>query len=103
MTESEKLEMLKSMSGETDEGLLLIYLTLAGQKILERAFPFHPEVTEVPAKYNLTQIEVACYLINKRGAEGQTGHSENGIARQYENASVPKSMLRDVIPAASAI
>ena len=35
------------------------------------------------------QIEIAVYLYNKQGAEGQTAHSENGISRTYESADVP--------------
>ena len=34
----------------------------------------------------------------KRGAEGQTQHSENGITRQYENADIPSSMLKSLTP-----
>ena len=44
------------------------------------------------------QIEIAVYLYNKQGAEGQTAHSENGISRTYESADVPESMLRGIAP-----
>ena len=37
-------------------------------------------------------------MLNKRGAEGQLQHTENGIQRQYENADVPASMLKPVTP-----
>jgi hypothetical protein len=53
---------------------------------------------EVPRRYGYLQCEIAAYLLNKRGAEGQTGHSENGISRSYESADVPESMLSEVIP-----
>jgi hypothetical protein len=43
-------------------------------------------------------VEIAAYLLNKRGAEGQTSHSENGISRGYESGSIPESMLSDVLP-----
>ena len=55
-------------------------------------------MTEVPTKYHHLQIEIAGYMLNKRGAEGQTAHTENGIVRQYENADIPASMLRTVTP-----
>ncbi len=98
MTESEKLAMLKNLSGETDEEVLLTFLTLAGHKIIQRAYPYRADIEEVPAKYATNQVEIACYLLNKRGAEGETAHSENGISRMYENADVPDSMLTNVIP-----
>lgn len=103
MNERDKLEMLKSLSGETDESILLTYLTLAGHKIILRAYPYRDDVLEVPSKYATLQIEIACYLLNKRGAEGETYHSENGINRSYENADVPDSMLSRVVPVARVI
>lgn len=98
MTESEKLAMLKNLSGESDEGVLLTFLTLAGRKIIQRAYPYRTDIEEVPGRYATTQVEIACYLLNKRGAEGETYHSENGINRSYENADVPDSMLSRVVP-----
>ena len=99
MTEIEKRIVLRSMIGGTDtEEVLSAYLNLAGSKIIARAFPFSNEVTEVPTKYHTLQVEIAAYLLNKRGAEGQVSHTENGITRQYENADVPDSMLNAITP-----
>ena len=78
--------------------LLSLYLDIAGKKILDRAYPYRDDVTEVPPKYEHTQLEIAAYLLNKRGAEGETAHNENGINRSYENADVPSAMLRGVTP-----
>lgn len=99
MTEEEKLTYLRAMVGgsDTDE-VLSIYLAVAGKKIIARAFPYDDTVTEVPSKYDTLQCEIAAYLLNKRGAEGQTQHTENGISRQYENADIPSSMLKVVTP-----
>lgn len=102
----ETLDILKIMLGKPDgneeewsDGVLIAYLALAGQKILGRLYPFAiPEGAEVPERYQSLQCEIACYLLNKRGAEGQTSHSENGISRAYESASVPESMLFEVVP-----
>ena len=99
MTQTEKLQLLKAMVGESDtEEVLLAYLNIAGSKIINRAFPYHTDVTEVPKRYEFLQCEIASYMLNKRGAEGQTGHSENGISRTYESADVPESMLGAVTP-----
>jgi hypothetical protein len=104
MTEVEKLSLLRAMVGtpNTDENwsddVLISYLTIAGRKIINRAYPYDDEVTEVPRRYGYLQCEIACYLLNKRGAEGQTAHSENGVSRSYESADVPESMLSEVIP-----
>jgi len=99
MTDAEKLTTLKVMVGgsDTDE-VLSTYLLIAGKKILARAYPYDSTKTDVPAQYELLQCEIAAYLLNKRGAEGQTSHSENGTARAYENADVPTSMMSVITP-----
>lgn len=99
MTDTEKLTYLRAMVGgsDTDE-VLSTYLVVAGKKIIARAYPYDDTVTEVPDKYDTLQCEIAAYLLNKRGAEGQTQHTENGISRQYENADIPSSMLKVVTP-----
>lgn len=103
MTNTEKLTMLKAMTGEQNEEVLSTYLAIAGNKVLKRAYPFDDTVTEVPDKYAYNQVEIAAYLLNKRGAEGQTAHSENGISRSYEDGDVPPTLLREIVPCASVV
>ena len=98
MLNAEKIVLVKSMSGESDESAVSAYLSLAGDKICRRAYPFDPTVTEVPEQYSYLQVEIAVYLLNKRGAEFETSHSENGISRTYEDGDVPPSMLRQIVP-----
>ena len=98
MSETEKLNMLAGMTAEKDRSVLLTYLNLAGERVCRKAYPFKPECHEVPEKYAYVQIECAAYLLNKRGAEGETYHSENVIQRTYEAASIPDSMLKAIVP-----
>lgn len=104
MTEVEKLSLLRVMVGQpaTDENwsdaVLTSYLTIAGDKIIKRAYPYDDTVEEVPRRYGVLQCEIAQYLLNKRGAEGETSHSENGVNRAYENADIPESLMSEVIP-----
>lgn len=99
MTDEEKIKTLKAMVGNSDsDDVLSTYLLLAGRKIINRAYPYDSSVTDVPTEYETLQCEIAAYMLNKRGAEGQTQHTENGISRQYENADVPASMLKAVTP-----
>ena len=109
MTNMEKLALCRTMveqpedaEGWSDE-VLTSYLTIAGQKILNRAYPYDDTVEEVPRRYDVIQCEIAAYLLNKRGAEGEVSHSENGISRTYESANVPESMLCDVTPMCGVI
>lgn len=103
MTDTEKLTMLKAMTGEKDESVLSTYLSIAGNKVLKRAYPFDSTVTVVPDRYAYNQVEIAAYLVNKRGAEGETAHNENGISRSYEDGDVPPTLLREIVPCASLI
>ena len=104
MTEIEKLALCRVMVNQPvdsdgwSDNDLRAYLGIAGQKIINRAYPYNDTVTEVPVRYGYLQCEIATYLLNKRGAEGEVAHGENGISRTYENADVPDSMLSDVIP-----
>ena len=104
MTEVEKLAMCRVMvdqpataTGWSDD-VLKSYITIAGQKILNRAYPYDNTITEVPRRYEYLQCEIAAYLLNKRGAEGETSHSENGISRTYESSDIPESLLGNVTP-----
>lgn len=104
MTEVEKLVLCRAMVGQSDEAegwsdeIIKSYLRIAGQKIINRAYPYDESVLEVPRRYGVLQCEIAAFLLNKRGAEGEVSHSENGISRTYENADIPESMIRNVIP-----
>jgi len=97
----QKLALLKTLVGdvrETDDQLLAL-LTLAGDKILAKRYPFGvPEGAEVPSQYSSLQVELALYLCNKRGADYQKSHSEDGVSRTWESES---DLLRAVVPMCS--
>lgn len=107
MTEERKIAMLRSMmeGDNTSDNILSVYLELAGQKILNRMYPFKEDYAgiEVPDKYVMLQLKISCYMLNKRGAEGQIQHIENGIHRNYGDADIPESMLSDVVPFCSVL
>ena len=108
MTDAEKLTLLKTMievgDGDTDE-VLSVYLSLAAQEILNIAYPFVTDFSEVdfPSKYDYLQVQAAAYLWNKRGAYGETAHNENGINRTYEAAHLPKSVIQQITPECGVI
>ena len=96
----DQLQTLKTLIGvdDSEDDLLLTLLSLAEGKILERLYPYDHSKETLPTRYVGKQIEIAVYLYNKQGAEGQITHSENGISRTYESADVPESMLRGIAP-----
>ena len=99
MTDTEKIDLVKAMSDETDDGVISAFLTLAGETIYNYADPYRKmEKADLLDKYGSIQAKAAAYYLNKRGADGQTGHSENGISRSYENGDLPLSLLREITP-----
>lgn len=110
MTLESKIEMLRTMMGndEDSDEVLSVYLDLAKHKILNRMYQFPDDyeysgTMDVPDRYVSIQLNISCYLLNKRGAEGEIQHIENGIHRNYGSSDIPDSMLKDVIPFARVI
>lgn len=103
MTDSELISYVRaylpsnSVDRDTD-ATVLVFLDIAAKKIIARAYPYDNTVTAVPPQYETLQAEIAAYLMNKRGAEGETSHTENGITRQYQSADVPSSMMNIIVP-----
>jgi hypothetical protein len=95
----EKVELVKAMTDETDDGIILAFLSLAGDAVYHAACPYrNSDKTSVVSEYEGVQIRAAAYYLNKRGAEGEKSHGENGISRTYENADLPNSLLREITP-----
>lgn len=98
MTREEKrtaLAALLAPDTDTDE-VLDAMVDQAGAEILNKMYPFgYPDWTEIPARYEQLQVRLAAELYTKRGAEGQTTHSENGISRTWPEKS---AILRMVVP-----
>lgn len=103
-TQLERLKIHLEITDSSEDALLRDILTSAKNAILARRYPY----TEYPMdetgetilekRYEDLQIRIAVYLYNKRGAEGQTAHNENGINRTYESADVPESLMRGITP-----
>lgn len=90
MTSAEKRAALAvSLAPDTDtDEVLDNVLADAEALILDRMYPFgYPDGMVVPRRYERIQIQLAVELYSKRGAEGQTGHSENGISRTWSEKS----------------
>ena len=106
MTTEEKLVRFGVLiSPDTAETDLAMYLLEQAEGIvLNRRYPFGPpEGATVETRFDHIQIAIAVELFSKMGAEGQTGHSENGISRSYEAADVSPSLLRKIIPKCGSV
>ncbi len=99
MTREQKIDVISTMTDNlySDE-MIAAYLDSAEAVVMQKAYPFGDAPFAMPTQYDRTHIDVAVYLLNKRGAEGETMHNENGVSRTYESSDVPPSMLRGIIP-----
>lgn len=94
-----QLERLKIRITEKVEDIELEdILESAKAVILSRRFPFGEQPTEIEDKYKDLQIRIAVEMFSKRGAEGETAHSENGVSRSYASANVSEDLLREITP-----
>jgi hypothetical protein len=85
MDDAAKLAALKiRCKKEYDDALLQSYLDEAAEMILNREN--HPKRAEreVFPQYAMFQVNLAKILVNMRGVEGQTKHTENSITRDWD-------------------
>ena len=102
-TNLESLKIYLKIKDDTEDDLLSLFLSQAEKKVLNKRYPYgysDEEKEKVLEKYSDIVLDIAVFLYNKQGAEGQTAHSENGIGRSYENAGIPDSFVQDIIPVA---
>ena len=100
MTQVEKLTLLvNDGSGVTpNPDLLELYLEQAKDIIQTYRYPGGDWPDELETRYEGLQVRIAEALYDKRGNEGQTAGSENGISRTYGTDGVPVSLLREITP-----
>lgn len=101
MTETAKIQMLRSITDSDDsDETLAAFLAIGAEEVLNKAYPFVTDRSglTVPAIYEMTQIQIASYFLNKRGAEGEIQHIENGIHRNYGSSGVPEAMVKHITP-----
>lgn len=99
MTDAEKIALVKAMTDETEDSVVSAFLALAGDAVYHYADPYKTTEKEIVLEnYGGVQARAAAYYINKRGADGESSHNENGISRSYEKADLPDSLLREITP-----
>lgn len=87
MTDDEMIARVRSDTGETDDSVVSSYVAKARERVLNRRYPYAPDsdlaTASVPERYQEAQAELAVALWARRGAEGESAHSENGVSRTY--------------------
>lgn len=104
MSNDEKLDMIQTIVGiqssETSEiNRVEVYLSAAEKEIIEWRFSLAGNKPEtVPDEFEMTQVWAVVYGYCQSGAEGQSTHSENGVARTFNYADMISYIHRNVRP-----
>ena len=99
MTDESKIVLVKSMTDEKDEDIISVFLEMAGDSVCKYCDPYkRVERETLLEEYGGVQARIAAYFLNKRGADGESAHSENGTSRSYESGDIPESLLRELTP-----
>ncbi len=101
MTQLERLKM--RITENVNDVELEDILESAKAVILSRRFPFGEYPQELEERYKDLQIRIAVEMFNKKGAEGETAHSENGVSRTYQSANVSEDLLKEITPKAGVV
>ena len=100
MTLAEKILMVQTLvQNDTDatDALITVYLNLSESAIFNRLYPFGiPSGATVPTEYEVLQCRLAARYFDRRGAEGEIVHNENGINRTYQSVD-DEDLLKNVI------
>lgn len=98
-----EIERLKVRIPEATEAELEDVFESAKDVILSRCFVSVSSVSDEDKALALVEhrekvLNAAVVIYNMRGVEGQNSHSENGIARSYEDCAGMKTILQQIVP-----
>ena len=87
MTDEQKVQMVQNLISDmtVTAEMIQLYLSLASDWIVRKVWPLGGEPFELPAMYDLIQVQKAVRLISRIGGEGEISHTENGISRSYDS------------------
>lgn len=100
MTDEQMVETIRALVGDSRFDVLVPhYLEMAKSAVISRLYPYEDKTwDDVPEKHHGRTVEIAVYLVNRRGSEGETSHTESGVSRGYESAGIPASYFKGMVP-----
>ena len=104
MTNEEKAKVVVTLLSpeEVTESDVLPYVLIAEEIMLNRLYPFQQDVV-LPTRYDKIHCFATVELWSHRGAEGQTGHSENGISRTWASSILSPLIINILIPQVGSV
>ena len=96
------VERLRIRTGKPD-AVIKDALESAKAAILARRYPYGDWPDDLPCRYHDLQYRIALAIIQKRGGDFETAHTENGISRTWASEGIPESLLSEVVPICKVI
>lgn len=108
MTDAEKLSQVKSLmniTGTDFDAQLAVFLSFAQSEILNWLYSGKTpdDVTDVPARYEPTQVMACVAGFGLQGLENQTASTENAITRQFKYSNMLEFIHASVVPYAQVM
>lgn len=100
MTQSEKIQTVQAFvenDPSATDAVVSVYLSLAKSKMIEKLYPFSPNRTEIPVRYDFIQCELASRLFLRRGTQGEIQNTEAGTTRRYDSVD-DSDLLNQLVP-----
>lgn len=102
MTQAEKIAYMATICEEDDVDVLSAFLAMAEEIAKEKVFPFGCSddafAEKILHRYDRVICEIAVFLVYRRGAEGEKGHLESTVERNFENGGIPDTYMKKLIP-----
>lgn len=106
MTNAEKINLIETIltdGGDVPSSTTLnAYVDISGREIL--SWMYHQiggipsDCTAVPERYEMIQVYAVVAGYTQAGAEGQSGHTENGVARTFRYSDMLDYIHRNILP-----
>jgi hypothetical protein len=101
MTAQQKLAMVKTIMGADapDDTTITSYLDFAKNEILQWRYSYDSGAMpqDVPAEYEMTQVQAVVNGFTQRGLEGETVSVENGIHRHFQYSDMVQYIRNNVV------
>jgi hypothetical protein len=101
MTLNDKLDMVKAIMGgdAPDDATITSYLGIAKNEILQWRYSYCPDdmPEDVPAEYEMTQVQAVVNGFTQRGMEGEITSIENGVHRHFAYSDMVRYIRGNVI------
>lgn len=103
MTEAEQLtkmrkEILKDADDTSKDEIFKEKLEDAKTIALDRIYPYHIEIIQIPERLQSWQARAAIELYNRMGDEGLKSYGENGLSYSYGTDLLSEELLKELPP-----